>query len=539
MKRKRPDLRKAEQDKKTSYLTLLPSMGEGFHTGYHGRAGVVSDGNQKPYEWLESFAQNMNTSGEDVGYAIPDVLAGEAQLRRLMRLPHEEAMRHQEMVDWRALLALLLLWDGWTKDGTWPELTCEDMLAGAGGPFLQGVRAALPADRAAFGLRLFLLSTERDGVPERKPLGMLSPTVAISPAANPGDLSALLPECVRWYNRTRKRFEDPCAFLNEADRARLLQHLRYLQALGERPELGSPLYAVDASLSGLIDRYIADLQTPRVSWRERLEARDPEAETELYIRALAVYGLLEHSALPTLTREDHPLSFSVLNKNTLLKWLVPENASVADEFAGMGVTTYAFEGKPFAIASPRYLLEPVNTPEELATLRRLWAEISLPLQFDGDWNRFVAKRFLEMANHLTGFSGADSRASRRVIELLRRWSGKLSAFHDSGERALALQLPLRDPPATLAGLVEELVSLADLDTLNGAFSDCLLLCEGSAPFGDPVLTRRCAVRGAEGLYAVPPIGPALALWLVNEAGPDTDGRPALPADAFSFEAFEE
>ena len=36
-------------------------------------------------------------------------------------------MRHQEMIDWRATLALLLLWDGWQKDATWPELTCEDM----------------------------------------------------------------------------------------------------------------------------------------------------------------------------------------------------------------------------------------------------------------------------------------------------------------------------------------------------------------------------------------------------------------------------
>ena len=138
----RKDGRKAALDRKTSYLTLLPAMGEGFHTGYQSRAGVVSDRNQKPHEWLESVAKNLLTPGEDVGYSIPDVLAGEAQLRRLMRLPYEDAMRHQEMIDWRAALAMLLLWDGWVKDATWPLLAGEDMLAGEGGMFQRSVQAA-------------------------------------------------------------------------------------------------------------------------------------------------------------------------------------------------------------------------------------------------------------------------------------------------------------------------------------------------------------------------------------------------------------
>jgi len=541
MKRKAQDPRKAELDRKTSYLTLLPAMDDGFHTGYQTRAGVVSDGNQKPYEWLQSFAANIHTAGEDVGYSIPDVLAGEAQLRRLMLLPHEEAMRHQEMVNWRGTLAVLLLWDGWPKDDTWPELTCEDMLSGNGGAFFHSVRAALPANRAAFGLRLFVLSTERDGVPEKKALGMLSPAVALAPAANPGDLSAILPECVRWYDRERKRFLDPCAYLDEADRARLLQHLRYLQALNERPDLASPLYAADASLSGLIDRFITDLQTLRTSWRERLEAGDAHAQTELYIRALAVYGLMEVAALPGLTRRELPLSFAELNRNSLLRWFTAENASAPAEFTGLTIATYAFNGRPFAIDSPRYLLEPVNKPEELATLQKLWAEISLPLQYDGDWNRAVAKRFVELANHLTGLSGAGNRASRRVIDLLRKWSSRLANFRETGDRTLALQLPLTDMPSTLSALTREMVGLPDADALTDAFSDCLMLCEGEPPFGDSALNGHCAVRGAENLYAVPPVGASLALWLTQATAENGDDPylPRLPAEAFDFEAFED
>ncbi|MCE5343131.1 MAG: hypothetical protein LLF96_06015 [Eubacteriales bacterium] len=541
MKRRQEDPRVAQPARKETYLTLLPDMDEGFHTGYQTRAGVVSDGNQRPHEWLESFARNMRTAGEDVGYSIPDVLAGEAQLRRLMRMPHEAAMRHQEMVDWRGALAVLLLWDGWVKDDTWPQLSCEDMLSGEGGAFLHSVRAALPANRKAFGIRLFFLSTERDGVPERKALGMLSPVVALAPAANPGDLSGLLPKCVHWYNRDRKRFEDPCAFLDEADRARLLQYLRYLQALNERTDLQSPLYATDASLSGLIDRFIRDLQTPRTSWRERLEAGDPHAQTELYIRALAVYGLMEISGLTGLTRRDIPLSIAELNCNVLLRWLVSEGVAPPEEFAGITVTTYAFDGLPFAIASPRYLLEPVNRPEETATLQRLWAEISLPLQYNGEWNRAVAKRFVELANHLTGFSGTDSRASRRVIELMRQWSAKLANFRESGDRVLSLKLPLSDMPSTLSGLTREMVGIDDTEALAGAFSDCLLLCAGDPPFGDVVLNEHCAVRGAEKLYAIPPVAPALALWLSRAAEESQDDllRPRLPAEAFDFELIQD
>ena len=342
---------------------------------------------------------------------------------------------------------------------------------------------------------------------------------------------------MRWYNRNRQRFEDPCALLSEGDRARLLQRLRYLQALNERAELQSPLYAAEASLCGLIDHFIGDLLARRGSFRERLEAGDPRAERELYIRALAVCGLKEISGLGGLSRRDDPLSLAELRNNPLLSRLSPERVNAPAELGGATVITYAYQGRAFAIESPLYLLEPANAPEEEETLRRLWQEASLPLQFDGDWNRAVAKRFVELANRLTGRLGA----SRRVIALLREWSVKLSGYREGGERAIALQLPLADMPTTLPALAADLVGLPDVPTLTGAFSDCLLLCEGLPPFDDPALNERCAVRGAEGLYAIPPIGPRLALWLSNAAAEAEDElyRPMLPTNAFAFEALSD
>ena len=537
MKRQRRDERKAELDRKTSYITLLPTMEEGFHTGYQTRPGVVSDHNRKPHEWLESVARNLLTPGEDVGYSIPDVLAGEAQLRRLMRLPHEDAMRHQEMIDWRGALATLLLWDGWAKDDTWPILECENMLAADGGAFLDSVKAALAPERATFGLWLFTLRMERDGVPERKPLGMLSPTVALAPAANPGDLSALLPGHVRWYSRERRRFEDPCELLDEADRARLVHRLRFLQALNERRELKSPLYAKDAALCGLIDHFVGDLLAGRGSWRERLDADDSQAARELYIRALAVYGLLETGLTPGLTRREDPLLPEELRRNELLRRLAPEDAASPAGLDSPGVVTYAFHGRPFAIDSPLYLLEPANAPEERETLRRLWQEILLPLKFDGDWNRAVAKRFVELANRLTGSQGK----SRGVVRLLREWSLQMAGYQESGDRSVTFRLPLQEVPATLSRLIFDLVGMPDVSVLTEAFSDCLLLCEGMFPYEDPALNEHCAVAGAENLYAVPPIGVALAQWLTAAAEESEDDlfRPRLPREAFAFEAFED
>ena len=102
-------------DRQTAYLTFLPPMDEGFHTGYHTAPGIVSDHNRRPREWLESLARYLQTPGIDVSYSIPDVLSAEQQLRRLSRLTPERALAHPSMAAWRAVLALLLLWDTWPR----------------------------------------------------------------------------------------------------------------------------------------------------------------------------------------------------------------------------------------------------------------------------------------------------------------------------------------------------------------------------------------------------------------------------------------
>lgn len=57
-----------------------------------------------------------------MSYSIPDVLCAEQQLRRLLRLTPERALAHQTLLDYRGVLAVLLLWDTWPRNDTWPIL---------------------------------------------------------------------------------------------------------------------------------------------------------------------------------------------------------------------------------------------------------------------------------------------------------------------------------------------------------------------------------------------------------------------------------
>lgn len=272
-------------DRQTAYLTFLPPMDEGFHTGYHTAPGIVSDHNRRPREWLESLARCLQTPGVDVSYSIPDVLSAEQQLRRLSRLTPERALAHPSMAAWRAVLALLLLWDTWPQDGAWPALELA-RLSDGGTAFSASVTAALSPARAPDGLWAFTLRGE--GIPAR-PVALLSRAMAVVPAADPGDLSPLLPPCVTWYDRAQRRFLDPCACLCERDAAFLTARLALLCRLNEQPSLRSPLYDAAAGLCGVLRPFLEDLARARDAWRGLLMQGDAEALDDLRARILAAH----------------------------------------------------------------------------------------------------------------------------------------------------------------------------------------------------------------------------------------------------------
>ena len=375
-------------DRQTAYLTFLPPMDEGFHTGYHTVPGIVSDHNQRPREWLESLARYLQTPGIDVSYSIPDVLSAEQQLRRLARLTPERALAHPSMAAWRAVLALLLLWDTWPQDGAWPALELV-RLSDGGTAFSASVTAALSPARAPDGLWAFTLRGE--GIPAR-PVALLSRAMAVVPAADPGDLGPLLPPCVTWYDRAQRRFLDPCARLCERDAAFLAARLALLCRLNEQPSLRSPLYDPAAGLCGVLRPFLTDISRARGAWRDLLSRGDAQALDDLRARILAAHTLAD---TPAGVREEtlHPQEADPAANPLLRVVLGPVPPAAADG----GCVLYSLDGTAFARRSAFCLAEPARSRGEADALARLKRELALLEQHDAAWRGRAAATLRELA----------------------------------------------------------------------------------------------------------------------------------------------
>ena len=372
-----------------------------------------------PNHHLLTLARNLPVP-PDAPYAdAPNVLAREARLSRLLSLPYAQSVKQREVIEWRGMLAILLLWDGWELRHNLPQLRCAPPPEGAG---TRAVLAALPKERLNAGLTLFTVEKDVDGVVFEGPLGLLSCETALLSAADPQKLYGLLPDCARWYDKETKSFTDPCPLLNETDKARLAHRLKCLQALAERAELFSPLRLGGGALYAAADAFLGDLQSRHDFWRERFEQNDPRAVRDLYVRTLAVFG----PPLPGIERQEEELSLQDVKQNPLMSRLLgdpaaaPRGASLSAVFASEPVTTYFYHGVPFAVDSPRYLLSPVNAEGETAILNEL--EAALEPMASPAYHKQAAKRFLELANRLTSRSGA----SKQAVSLLRAWSVKHS-----------------------------------------------------------------------------------------------------------------
>lgn len=539
-KRKRAQETKAAKD--GQFLTLLPELVEGNGIGIN-MEGINGATAVNASSWLMITASNIQTDGVDVGYSIPDVMAGEAQLRRWMGLLFEEAMQHQEVIDWRATLAVLLLWDGWEID---PQLKLQCLSTGmeTSGTFVRSVMDALAMDASRnTELQLFVLIRNAGGAVTECPLGMVSRRVAVLPAANPGNLTDLLPRSVRWYDTKRRRFLDPCPFVDEYDRRRLIQRLRCLQAMNENAALNSPLYDEKAELGGMLQKFIDDLDGWGQSWKQRLiglDAAESAAEEKAFFtRTLAVRGLHDVSHLPSIEKEAMPLPVEEMDNNPLLQLLgirkIPPD--VRQNWALDDLLFYTFSGHPFAVDHGDGLLAPANAPSEANTLTRLQLEYQQLLQYDVDWGTEVARQLMKQGRA----AGAGRSIDQKVAQRYTEWGKQLSQNLPVMDQPLALTLPMGALPGTVRLMLKDLFGMTEPDMILGAFSDCLLLCEDGAIFETEEWAHACAIQGRKGLYAIPPIGEPLARWLTLEASAADDDqlRPILPPEQFRFDAFDE
>lgn len=509
-------------DRQTAYLTFLPPMDEGFHTGYHTAPGIVSDHNRRPREWLESLARCLQTPGVDVSYSIPDVLSAEQQLRRLSRLTPERALAHPSMAAWRAVLALLLLWDTWPQDGAWPALELA-RLSDGGTAFSASVTAALSPARAPDGLWAFTLRGE--GIPAR-PVALLSRAMAVVPAADPGDLSPLLPPCVTWYDRAQRRFLDPCACLCERDAAFLTARLALLCRLNEQPSLRSPLYDPAAGLCGVLRPFLTDISRARGAWRDLLSRGDAQALDDLRARILAAHTLAD---TPAGVREEtlHPQEADPA-ANPLLRVALGPVPPAAE---GGGCVLYSLDGAAFARRSAFCLAEPARSPGEADALARLKRELALLEQHDAGWRRRASITLRELAEASQDRPGLWP----RLPGLLKGWADELDRRPEDAGFTLEVTYPLDGRPAALCALLREALGMEDASLVEAPLSDALLLLDGPPPFADETLNTACRVTlGARACYAVPPLSPGLCAFLTDAADADESGAPRLDLSGLRF-----
>ena len=513
---------KEQLDRQTSYLTFLPHMDDGFHTGYHTTPGVVTDRNKRPGEWLESLARNMRTNGQDVGYSIPDVLACEQQLRRLSRLDADELRHSQQMTDYRAVLALLLLWDSWEKDENWPhlELTC---LSDGQTSFAASVTAALTPTRAPDGLWVFSLRSARDTEAAVYPIALLSKAMIIIPAANPGDLSIILPACVRWYDRSALHFTDPCLSISQRDAFMLVSRLRVVQQLKEQPEWESPLRHGDEQLISLLDGFAGELLHIHAGWQQKLNDGDAAVTAALHLRALA--ACTPEQFLPIARQTLRPAEYPLL-QNPLLNALAPNGvpACPPDE-----VILYSLEGRAFACASHETLLKPADQPGEEALLKRLEREFEL-LKQDTRWRRQTSAALRAMHAQCRNQTGIQE----QIPVLLNRWADELDAIPAAATRELTLEYPMTDCPLALRSLLGDGLGMRDEALIRNVFSDMLILWEDDGGYDDALLSARCKVEGIG--TAVPPLSPELCQWLTACFDAEGDDAPVLDSAFFNFSA---
>lgn len=539
------------------YITFLPEMTEGNNLPLQLKPGFSLMDRADPNGWLSGVSRTMATSGADVGYSIPDVMAVEQQIRRLIRLPRAEALHHQEMRDWRAVLAILLLWDGWEKDNFCPELRVVDYIKPqedeSPSSFRSALIRAVSKRRAREGVRIFALYRTMDLVTETCPLALVSSETIIAPAAHIPErvLERLLPSVVTWYNREKKRFEDPTTYLSDLDRLRLVMQLRILQEMNADEELGSCIYSDRRNhLVGLLEQFIQDLNDYRFGWRYSLSHPDSPAMMQLYDRIVAVRGLYcdggSTSYVHAVKRQEYPLVIAQLLCNPLLASLSLGKTQVEDMAKRLHDhhvedtvhIYYTYNDIPFAREDPIYILEPMNDPREPEAIEGIRMEASMLRNYSNQWNIQFGQSLLELANSLATRVGID----RVIAEQVKKWSRRHLDVPLNVNHTITLKYPLEGEPETLRALMKEFLGMETLDTIYDVFSDRLAVIRvptgEKAPF-DEKFAAYARVQGGENngeeLYGLLPLSERMATWLMQNADNGDGSRATFVPSSLKLE----
>ena len=393
-----------------------------------------------------------------------------------------------ETAAWRGALAAALLLGVWDGVGAAVRILTVDEHTS---PFAAMVMAARPARERQEPLRLVLL--EKGGL--RQVLGVVSRRRGMTLAADPGDLSALLPDRVTWYNRKTWRFLDPTPMLNERDGELLVRRLHLLRL--QSPE---------------INAFVADLVKEQGRESHAVAQAEAGALEKLLLRVTAVIGLEGEGFSALTVREER---YAAPEDDPLLRCFT-DASGLAGETLGVQ-KTYYWKDIPFAQTSAALGLKSTNDPREQRALNMIRRELSLLEEHSRRWQRDAAERIRAWLQKVGGGRVFCS-AAREAIEARCR---ELEEAARLPQETVVLTWPWDEDSDAARLLLRE--SLGDALAFKGSpFSGKLTrLSGGFEALGDTALRLSCRLGDAA---CLPPLSAELAACLYNV--PDGQGLAA-------------
>lgn len=392
---------------------------------------------------------------------------------------------------YRGALATALLLDSWQDAGT--HLVVQTVEA-THSRFATWVLFARAEEEKDDTLRLVLL--EKEG--KRALLGMVSRTQGLTLARQLGDLSDFLPERVRWYDRTEKRFCDPLTLLNEADCDLLLRRMHQMKLTGR--ETTTFRNALSQQLT---------------AQRSRMNEQDEEALRDMRIRAQAVLGMTE---VPGFSAYDE--AYLAQSENPLMQCFTSESVYVSPQL--MEQRVWCYQGKAYARTSQLLGWSETHAPQEQETLAAVAQEIEgISAQFV--WWHHELRQALD--DYLR------RRSDRAMLPSVRQYLTVLKNEAEENSRQvqgiITLQYPLTEYTGASEAMLEQALGASWQDAAQQPFAE-MLACTTGYQLGDQVLRNCCTLEEAQ---LLPPLSQQMAERMLNQ--PDM-----LALESFRFQLDE-
>ncbi|MDO4836910.1 MAG: hypothetical protein Q4B32_00820 [Clostridia bacterium] len=281
---------------------------------------------------------------------------------KLLRRKLQEEADSPEVLAWRRLMSLLLLWDGWATTDT---LRFHDFDGES--PLVSAILSTADETRREEGLRVLCLHHGEQVVP----IGLGSKAVTAVPI--PLTMQEEWPDSMRRIMGQ----ENPCLQMHDKERILAEKRLKLVIESLQEEEQAKPFKA-----------FLCALQETDGATREEVSDGHEETQAALLVRVKSVCGLYGEKHFQDLTLQEEGLH---LGEDDVFFHCFDMHDEDTDETVQV-CRTYAWQGKPFAREDGQQGLSPVHAPGEEETLAILAREIQFLEQHASQWREKLGER---------------------------------------------------------------------------------------------------------------------------------------------------